>query len=246
MLKQLLDDNRIFSALVCVLVFIAGGLLYLQTVKQEGRRAVQRTQEIVEQRQTSQTGEVAPQSAPGGHYHPDGTYHVGPHEAETPSVTTPTPPQTGATQTDITARAWTGQPLRETSSADLLSPEESKARDAKIQKLTAEYEALKRVSQPMTTQAMKLNDENLLTIMPKQDAILAELSAVRADESLSAEEKERLTAALDKQYDELMAVKKANREKSRALNQEAIRLLEKQGTILEELNILRGKRRKSE
>ena len=52
MLKQLLDDNRIFSALVCVLVFIASGLLYLQTVKQKGRRAVQHTQENVQQMQT--------------------------------------------------------------------------------------------------------------------------------------------------------------------------------------------------
>ena len=246
MLKQLLSDNRIFTAVVCLLVFIAGGLLYLQTVKQEASRDIQRTQEIVKQRYTPQTGEVAPPTAPGGHYHPDGMYHVGSHEAETPSATTPTNPQTGATPADITARIWTGKPLREVSSPDSLSPEERKARDAKIQKLIAEYKALKRVSQPLTTQAMKLNDETLLTIMPKQDAIRAEQAAVRADTSLSAEEKERLTADLDKQYDALMAVRDANREKSQALNEEAIRLVEKQSAILEELNVLRGKRRTSE
>ena len=91
MLKQLLSDNRIFTAAVCLLVFIAGGLLYLQTVKQEGRRAVQRTQEIVEQRQTPQP-QTQPAETGGGHYHPDGTYHVGPHEAETPAVSTPPQP----------------------------------------------------------------------------------------------------------------------------------------------------------
>ncbi len=85
MLKQLLSDNRIFGAMVCVLVFIAGGLIYLQTVKRQATQDIQRTQEIVEQRQTPK---IEGQPAPGGHYHPDGTYHVGPHEAETPSVST--------------------------------------------------------------------------------------------------------------------------------------------------------------
>ena len=94
MLKQLLSDNRIFSALVCVLVFIAGGLLYLQTVKQEGRRAVQRTQEIVEQRQTPKVEESAPPKPPppgetseSGHWHGD-VWHAEPHD--TP-VKPPTP-----------------------------------------------------------------------------------------------------------------------------------------------------------
>lgn len=49
MLKQLLSDNRLFSALVCVLVFIAGGLIYLQTVKHQTTQDIQRTQKIVEQ-----------------------------------------------------------------------------------------------------------------------------------------------------------------------------------------------------
>ncbi len=91
MLKQLLADNRIFSALVCVLVFIAGGLLYLQSVKQKGRRDVQRTQEIVTQRQSPQP-QTQPVETGGGHYHLDETYHVGPHKAETPSVSTPPQP----------------------------------------------------------------------------------------------------------------------------------------------------------
>lgn len=86
MLKQLLSDNRIFSALVCVLVFIAGGLLYLQVVKSQARRDIQSTQKIVEQRYTPQTGETAPQTTTGGHYHADGTYHVGSHEAHSPSA----------------------------------------------------------------------------------------------------------------------------------------------------------------
>ena len=243
MFKQLLSDNRIFGAMVCVLVFIAGGLIYLQTVKHQATQDIQRTQKIVEQRSTPQTGEVAPQLAPGGHYHPDGTYHVGPHETE--SATTPTPPQPGATQADITARTWTGQPLRETSSPDLLSLEERKARDAKIQKLTAEYEALKRVSQPLTTQVMKLQEERE-EISRKQEELIAEIDVIRANENLSAQEKECLEAENTKQFNELSDLSKAKGDKSKALNAEEIMLVEKQGALLEELQALRRKRRKSE
>ena len=93
MFKRLLSDNRLFYGLVCLLVFIAGGVIYLQVVKSHARRDVQRTQKSVKQRYTPQTGEAEPQSAEGGHYHSDGTYHVGSHESETPSATPPTTPQ---------------------------------------------------------------------------------------------------------------------------------------------------------
>ena len=84
MWKQLLSDNRLFTAAVCLLVFIAGGLLYLQTVKQEAKRDVQRTQEIVEQRQTPQP-QTQPAETGGGHYHADGTYHAEPHQTPAPT-----------------------------------------------------------------------------------------------------------------------------------------------------------------
>ena len=248
MFKQLLSDNRIFVGLVCLLVFIAAGLLYLNRVKSQARRDIQRTQEIVEQLQTPTTER---QTTTGGHYHPDGTYHPEPHEAHTsPATTTPTNPQTGTTGStppgDIASRMWTGKPLRETSSPGSLSPEERKALDAEIQRLQAEYTALERRTEPLVIQSLKLSEENLFTLSAKQDAVMAEQRAVRANASLSAAEKERLLAALDNQFDELMAVKKANREKSQALREEAKRLYEKMKVLREQIEVLRAQGRKTD
>ncbi len=64
--------------------------------------------------------------------------------------------------------------------------------------------------------------------------------------TLSAEEKERLTAALDKQYDKLMAVSKAKMDKARALNEEAIRLFKKVDVLSEQIEVLRAQRRKTD
>ena len=83
MFKQLLSDNRLFTAAVCLLVFIAGGLLYLQTVKQEANRDVQRTQEIVKQQLPPKT-EAKPlppgETAETGHWHGD-VWHTGRHDS---------------------------------------------------------------------------------------------------------------------------------------------------------------------
>ena len=79
MFQRFLSDNRIFGAIICVLVFIVGSLLYLQSVKRESRRNVQHPQEIVQQKQTPTT-EGQPASG-GGHFHADGTWHAQPHGA---------------------------------------------------------------------------------------------------------------------------------------------------------------------
>ena len=94
MFKQLLSDKRIFYGLVCFLVFIAAGLVYLNHVKSQANRDVQRTQESVEQHQTPKP-EAEP--ATGGHSHPDGTFHAQPHSAHIPSaaVETDAPRRTG-------------------------------------------------------------------------------------------------------------------------------------------------------
>ena len=84
MFKQLLSDKRIFGAIVCVIVFVAGGLLYLNAVKQKAARDVQRTQETITQLQTPKT-EAQPQNpivseTEHGHTHADGTFHAQPHD----------------------------------------------------------------------------------------------------------------------------------------------------------------------
>ena len=92
MLKQLLSDNRIFYGLVCLLVFIAGGLLYLNSVERQAGRDIQRTQKIVEPRSTPQT-EAQParpkppppgETAESGHWHGD-EWHSEPHSAHAPA-----------------------------------------------------------------------------------------------------------------------------------------------------------------
>lgn len=83
MLKQLLSNNRIFGGLVCLLVFIAAGMIYLQSVKRPASLDLPRTKP---------EGQIQP--APGGgHFHSDGTYHAEPHEPQSPSVST-TPVET--------------------------------------------------------------------------------------------------------------------------------------------------------
>ena len=93
MLKQLLSDNRLFGAIVCIIVFIAGGLLYLQFAQRQTARDVQHTQELLQQRDNPQTGETAPQTEADGHFHADGTWHDERHEVETSdaSLSTDTP-----------------------------------------------------------------------------------------------------------------------------------------------------------
>ena len=88
MLKQLLSDNRLFTAAVCLLVFVAGGLIYLQSVKHQATRDVQRTQESVKQQLPPKT-EAQParpkppppgETAESGHWHGD-VWHTGRHDS---------------------------------------------------------------------------------------------------------------------------------------------------------------------
>lgn len=100
MFKQLLSNNRIFGALVCVIVFAAGGLLYLNAVKRQAARDIQRTERIVKQLQTPKT-EAPPQNpivseTEHGHTHADGTFHAAPQEPVSapqtvPAVVSPVP-----------------------------------------------------------------------------------------------------------------------------------------------------------
>ena len=99
MFKQLLSNNRIFGAILCVVVFVAGGLLYLNAVKRQAARDIQRTQETVKQLQTPKTPktEVQPQNpivseTEQGHIHADGTFHAEPHAPKEPPAVLPSPP----------------------------------------------------------------------------------------------------------------------------------------------------------
>ena len=98
MFKKLLSDNRIFGAIVCVLVFIVGGLLYLEFVQRQASRDTQ------EQQDTPQTAKAEAQTETGGHFHADGTWHAEPHAPATPK---PAPPSAVTAQTQDAPRAPT-------------------------------------------------------------------------------------------------------------------------------------------
>ena len=249
MLKQLFSNNRIFAGLVCLLVFIAAGLVYLNHVKCQANRDVQRTQEQVKALQTRQIRPKPPppgETHESGHWHGD-EWHAGSHDAHAPATTPSTTSQpAGNGETDLSARMWTGAPLRGTLSPGTLSDAEFHARDAEIQRLSAERTALARRTDRRISQTSKLHDEVLLTLNPQRDAIRAEQDAVRANALLSGAEKERLLSALDKQYNELTAVKKARMDKARALNEEATRLSEEMKVLKEQIEVLRAQRRKTD
>ena len=99
MFKKFLSDNRIFGGIVCVLAFIAGGLLYLQFVQRQASRDIQRAQDILEQRDNLQTGEAEPQTEASGHFHADGTWHTEPHAPTTPN----TPPNAVTADTQVSS-----------------------------------------------------------------------------------------------------------------------------------------------
>ena len=84
MLKQVLSNNRVFGAVVCVLVFIAVGLLYLQSAKRDVARDVPPRRETAKPQQPPQRDNPST----GGHFHEDGTWHAGLHGQGTPPTPT--------------------------------------------------------------------------------------------------------------------------------------------------------------
>ncbi len=106
MFKQLFSNDRILGVLVCVLVFIAAGLLYLIRVKGEGLRDVQRPQEPVQRLHTPET-DAPPASAkpsPSGATSESSLWHAagleGPESPAAPEVQY-TAPQGAATTPDF-------------------------------------------------------------------------------------------------------------------------------------------------
>ena len=248
MFKQLLSDNRVFAGIVCLLVFIAAGLVYLDHVKSQANRDVQRTQENVKQWNARRNPQA--QTEAGGHYHPDGTFHVGPHESDAPSetATTPVAPQTDTTaatpQGDISARMWTGKPLRETLSPGTLSDADFRARDAEIQRLSAERTALNRRGESKVTHVRKLLKEDD-EISRQRKALRAERAALPPKADRTAEEQARYDA-LFKQSLELSDRSRELSAESKALIAETEQLFEKVDTLSEQIEVLRAQRRKTD
>lgn len=192
MFKRHLSDKRIFCGLVCLLVFIVAGLIYINVVKRQAARDIQRTQEIVEQRQTPKP-EAEP--AMGGHYHPDGTYHEGSHEAHT----SPTAP--GETEVPRQAGVSPGAPAvskpvpphvsttPDTASERTLDPQTQ----LKVDTLYAEVD---RLSAEASMWANKLYAE-YQDYLKENAELKAEIEKLRAMSVQTPEEKQALSDRID-------------------------------------------------
>ena len=104
MFKSFFSNRLFIGAFVFFVLCVAGSLLYLQHVKRQSARELAETEERIKTL-TEKQNPQPPAEAPvvetpeppqqDGHFHADGTWHAGPHEAhvEPPSeVSEPEPP----------------------------------------------------------------------------------------------------------------------------------------------------------
>ncbi len=232
MLKQLLSDKRILGGLICVLVLVVAGVVYERSVKRQARRDIQRPEKIVKERQPRETGS---QSAESGHYHSDGTYHTGSHEA--PADTTAPSAEGKRSRIAPGDVIWMGKPLREVSAPDPLSPAERNARNAKIQTLNTQIQKLKRITEAQTNEWLE-HLKKYPKISREKRAILAEKDKLLAVEDWTAEERARYDA-LSKRFEELNDLSDKRRAISEQMQEENLQLLEKRDALEAELSALR-------
>lgn len=97
MLKSLFSNRLFLGVLAFFVLMIVGGTLYLRHIKRQGQIELERTQERLKQweAQQKQTEKVPEgDTAQGGHFHADGTWHA--EARETSETTQPS----GETQSD--------------------------------------------------------------------------------------------------------------------------------------------------
>ncbi len=232
MLKRLLSNKRILGVVVCALVLVVAGVVYERSVKQQAQRDIRRTEKIVKERQRQETGS---QSAESGHYHSDGTYHTGSHEA--PADTTAPSEEVEKSGIAPESVIWTGKPLREISAPDPLSPAERNARNAKIQTLNTQIQKLKRITEAQTNEWLE-HLKKYPKISREKKAISAELRALRAAEDWTVEERARYDA-LSKRFEELGDLIDKIFSTSDRMQEENLQLLEKRDALEAERDALR-------
>jgi hypothetical protein len=111
MLKNLFSNRLFIGALAFFVLMVVGGTLYLRHIQRQDQIALERTQERLQQWQVRQKQpEKVPEgdTSQGRHIHADGTWHDGPHEAETPVETSIAPSAAPAAEKLTTAKA--GEP----------------------------------------------------------------------------------------------------------------------------------------
>ena len=193
MLNRLLSKNRVFMALVLAVVFVASGLLYLNTVKRQATRDIQSTQERVNAPKPPPPGETAE----SGHWHGD-EWHTEPHapvevsEAEVSEpATSPelTPVQGGSGSVDA-VKAQVAPPGQESSSRTRTPQEE-----AEIQRRWREWQAWTKKAQELRVKFSQVSKLNT-ALMPK--------TAEEAERYKTDKEWQRKAQEATDKYDEVL------------------------------------------
>ena len=86
----------IFLSALFLLLLIAGFFVFFSGCQQQSPPPVSKTQ--------PPSAAEAPQQQPGGHFHADGTWHAGPHEADAPQPPVKNTPETQPE--DLTPIPW--------------------------------------------------------------------------------------------------------------------------------------------
>ena len=90
MFKDLFSNRLFIGALAFFVLIVGGGLLYLQHVKRQTAEELVRTQERIQaltEKQSPTAEAPVGDTAQGGHFHEDGTFHTGPHVNASPPKT---------------------------------------------------------------------------------------------------------------------------------------------------------------
>ncbi|MDE0424694.1 MAG: hypothetical protein OXN25_07495 [Candidatus Poribacteria bacterium] len=232
----MLNKKLWLPILIVLLIVIGIGVWRGQQVSEQAPIKVYKPVEVED---TEVPPKVDDETAQGGHFHEDGTFHTEPHEAN--GMETPTSGEAASERNDTLdapSASGTGS-QREGVALDPLTSEERKALEAKIQQLRVEYNALTRVSDPKITQSRKLLKE-AKELQRKQEVLSAEMSAIRTDKWLLKKEKERREAPLFEEWKQLGDLVTSKIDRSEVLDTEVIKLLEQQKAISKEIEALRG------
>ncbi|MDE0424264.1 MAG: hypothetical protein OXN25_05305 [Candidatus Poribacteria bacterium] len=238
-------NKKIWLPILIVLLIVIG--IGVWRGQQAANQAPIKVYKPVEVEKTEVPPKVNDETAQGGHFHEDGTFHTEPHEAN--GMETPTSGEAASERNDPLdeSGASGAGSQREGVALDPLTSEERKALEAKIQQLRTEYNALARISQPKTTQSRKLLKE-AKELQRKQEVLSAEMSAIRTDKWLLKKdkwllnkEKERREAPLFEEWKQLGDLVTSKIDRSEVLDTEVIKLLEQQKAISKEIEALRDR-----
>ena len=196
MFHRLLSKNRFFMALVLVLVFVASGLFYLNTVKRQATRDIQSTQERVNAPKPPPPGETAE----SGHWHGD-EWHAEPDAPVEVSEAEVSEPATPAELTDVQGGSSPVAPVNAETTAqgqESSPPTRTPQEEAEIQRRWREWQAWTKKAQELRVKFSQVSKLNT-ALMPK--------TAEEAERYKTDKEWQRKAQEATDKYDEVLEMR---------------------------------------